>query len=98
FGSAYWSVTPLALAPETALAGCEPGPAGSEAAPERASAGAGRTSRAAAVPVGFADDGEYLGGFMKRLVDATLVMPGAVRLARDVESFRYLTLLFLLRR
>jgi hypothetical protein len=52
----------------------------------------------AAVPVGFEEDSEYLGGFWKRLVDSTLAVPGAVRFARDVESFRYVTLLFLLRR
>jgi hypothetical protein len=50
------------------------------------------------VKVGFEDDAEYLGGFWKRLVDSTLAVPSAVRLLRDVESFRYATLLFLLRR
>jgi hypothetical protein len=50
------------------------------------------------VPVGFEEDSEYLGGFWKRLVDSTLAVPGAVRFAPDVESFRYATLLFLLRR
>lgn len=52
----------------------------------------------AAVPVGFEEDSEYLGGFWKRLVDSTLAVPGEVRFAKDVESFRYATLLFLLRR
>jgi hypothetical protein len=52
----------------------------------------------AAVRVGFEEDGEYLGGFWKRLADATLAVPGAVRLVRDIESFRYVTLLCLLRR
>ena len=51
-----------------------------------------------AVKVGFEEDAEYLGGFWKRLVDSTLAVPGAVRFVRDVESFRYATLLFLLRR
>jgi hypothetical protein len=50
------------------------------------------------VPVGFEEDGEYLGGIWKRLAGATLAVPGAVRLVRDMESFRYVTLLFLLRR
>jgi hypothetical protein len=50
------------------------------------------------VKVGFEEDAEYLGGFWKRLVDSTLAVPGAVRFLRDVESFRYATLLFLLRR
>jgi hypothetical protein len=96
-GAAYWSVTPQGQAPATAPSEGEPGWAGREAAAAQGSAGGGARG-AAAVPVGFADDAEYLGGFMKRLVDATLVVPGVVRLVRDVDSFRYLTLLFLLRR
>jgi hypothetical protein len=48
------------------------------------------------VRVGFEDDAEYLGGRWRRLVEATLVVPAALRLVRDVESFRYLTLRFLL--
>ncbi|MBW8878402.1 MAG: GH3 auxin-responsive promoter family protein [Acidobacteria bacterium] len=51
-----------------------------------------------AVKEGFEEDAEYLGGSWKRLVDSTLAVPGAVRFLRDVESFRYATLLFLLRR
>ena len=50
------------------------------------------------IPVGFEEDGEYLGAVWKRLVDATLAVPGAVRFVRDVDAFRYVTLLFLLRR
>ncbi|HSS76331.1 MAG TPA: GH3 auxin-responsive promoter family protein [Thermoanaerobaculia bacterium] len=50
------------------------------------------------VKVGFEEDAEYLGGFWKRLVDSTLAVPGAVRFLRDADSFRYATLLFLLRR
>lgn len=50
------------------------------------------------VRVGFEEDAEYLGGFWKRVVDSTLAVPGAVRFLRDVDSFRYATLLFLLRR
>ncbi|HSF38292.1 MAG TPA: GH3 auxin-responsive promoter family protein, partial [Thermoanaerobaculia bacterium] len=51
-----------------------------------------------AVRVGFEEDSEYLGGFWRRLVDSTLAVPGAVRRARDVETFRSTTLLYLLRR
>jgi hypothetical protein len=51
-----------------------------------------------AVRVGFEEDSEYLGGFWRRLVDSTLAVPGTVRRARDVETFRYTTLLYLLRR
>jgi hypothetical protein len=53
---------------------------------------------ASAVRVGFEEDAEYLGGFWRRLVDSTLAVPGAVRHVWHVESFRYVTLLFLLRR
>jgi hypothetical protein len=53
---------------------------------------------ATAVRVGFEEDAEYLGGFWRRLVDATLAVPSAVRQVRDPETFRYVTLLFLLRR
>ena len=51
-----------------------------------------------AIPVGFDEDSEYVGAVWKGLVDATLAVPGAVRFIRDMESFRYVTLLFLLRR
>jgi hypothetical protein len=50
------------------------------------------------VKVGFEEDAEYLGGFWRRLVDSTLAVPGAVRFLRDVDAFRYASLLFLLRR
>lgn len=50
------------------------------------------------VPVGFEEDSAYLGGFWSRLVDATLAVPGAVRHIRQMDAFRYATLLFLLRR
>jgi len=50
-----------------------------------------------AVPVGFDEDSEYVGGLAKRLVDATLAVPGAVRFIQDIEAFRYVTLLCLLR-
>jgi hypothetical protein len=55
-------------------------------------------SPATAVRVGFAEDAEYLGGFWRRLIDATLAVPSAVRHVRDPATFRYVTLLFLLRR
>jgi hypothetical protein len=51
---------------------------------------------ATGVRVGFEDDAAYLGGLWRRLVDATLAVPGAVRLVQDPESFRYATLRFLL--
>lgn len=54
-------------------------------------------NRRSAVPIGFDEDSAYLGGLGKRLVDATLAVPAPVRLISHVESFRYVTLLFLLR-
>lgn len=48
------------------------------------------------VPVGFEDDTAYLGGLAQRLAAATLAVPSAVRHVAHVESFRYVTLLFLL--
>lgn len=49
------------------------------------------------IPVGFEDDSEYLGRIGRRLVQAVLAVPGTVRLIEDVDNFRYVTLLFLLR-
>ena len=58
----------------------------------------GRAVGASAVRVGFEEDSEYLGGFWRRLLGPTLAVPADVRHVRDAESFRYVTLLFLLRR
>ena len=49
------------------------------------------------VPVGFDDDSAYLGGMRRRLVEATMAVPSAIRLVEDGDRFRYLTLLCLLR-
>ena len=57
-----------------------------------------RSSTPSVVPVGFDEDGDYLGAAWKRVVDATLAVPGAVRFVRDMDAFRYVTLFFLLRR
>jgi len=57
-----------------------------------------RAPSASVVPVGFEEDAEYLGAPWKRLVDATLAVPSAVRFVQDMDAFRYVTLLFLLRR
>ena len=50
-----------------------------------------------AVPIGFDDDSAYLGGLLRRLAEATFAVPSALRLVREVETWRYLTLLGLLR-
>ncbi|HEY4415603.1 MAG TPA: GH3 auxin-responsive promoter family protein [Verrucomicrobiae bacterium] len=49
------------------------------------------------VPIGFEDDSAYLGGVKKRLVNAVMAVPAELRLVSDMEQFRYLTLLCLLR-
>ncbi len=49
------------------------------------------------VPVGFEDDSDYAGPWLKHAVDATLAVPARVRHLEDVEAFRYATLFFLLR-
>jgi len=58
---------------------------------------AGSEPEPGAVPVGFADDTAYLAGLFRRLVGRTLAVPAAVSRLADVESFRYATLLHLLR-
>jgi GH3 auxin-responsive promoter len=50
-----------------------------------------------AVPVGFADDAEYLGGWATPLVRQALAVPSSVRHVCDVDAFRALTLLAMLR-
>ena len=50
------------------------------------------------VPIGFEDDSVYLGGVRKRLVNAVMAVSPEVRMVSDMEQFRYLTLLCLLRR
>ncbi len=49
------------------------------------------------VSIGFDDDSAYLGGLRQQLVEAALAVPSALRLVKDVERSRYLTLLCLLR-
>jgi hypothetical protein len=56
-----------------------------------------RTARPSVIPVGFDDDSAYVGALFKPLVDATLAVPGPLRHVEDVATFRYLTLLLLLR-
>ncbi len=49
------------------------------------------------IPVGFADDTEYLGRMGRWLARHTQAVPSAITRVGDPESFPYLTLLFLLR-
>ena len=50
------------------------------------------------VPIGFADDASYLGGARKRLLDSVMAVPSQLQKIQDIEAFRYLTILNLLRR
>jgi len=55
------------------------------------------TAGRSAVPVGFDDDSAYVGGTWQRLIAAAFAVPSAVRHAPSIETFRYVTLLCLLR-
>jgi hypothetical protein len=50
------------------------------------------------IPIGFEEDSEYFGRWQRRLVDKLMAVPSLVRRIPDMESFFYVTLLFLLRR
>jgi hypothetical protein len=49
------------------------------------------------IPLGFAEDSEYFGRVQRHLIQAVQAVPPLVRLIDDMETFRYVTLLFLLR-
>ncbi len=48
------------------------------------------------IPIGFEEDSAYLGP-LGALIESALAVPNLVKHIRDVDSFRYVTLLFLLR-
>lgn len=49
------------------------------------------------IPIGFEEDGEYLSRWQHAMLNHILAVPSAVRWISEIESFRYVTLLFLLR-
>ena len=49
------------------------------------------------LPIGFEEDSEYFGRLQAALIRSVLAVPPLVRLIDDMEAFRYVTLLFLLR-
>ena len=51
-----------------------------------------------AVPMGFDDDSQYLGGIRRWIVDAVMAVPSALREIADLAMFRRVALLLLLRR
>lgn len=49
------------------------------------------------IPVGFDDDSNYFGRVQHWLINQVMAVPPLVRLIEDIDSFRYVSLLFLLR-
>jgi hypothetical protein len=60
-----------------------------------AAASSRRTS--GGIPIGFEDDASYVGGWQQRLVRSVMAVPAGIRRVSDMEAFRYLTLLSLVR-
>lgn len=60
-------------------------------------AGLSKQSTSSGIPIGFADDTEYLGLVEQWLARRILAVPSSIARESDIESFRYLTLLYLLR-
>lgn len=57
-----------------------------------------RDARAAGgIPIGFEEDSAYFGLLQGQLIRAGLAVPGLVKLIEEIDAFRYVTLLFLLR-
>ena len=57
----------------------------------------GKRFTSAGIPIGFESDSDYLGLLGKWLVDSVMAVPNHVKNIADVDSFRYITLLYLLR-
>jgi hypothetical protein len=49
------------------------------------------------IPIGFDDDAAYLGGWQQRLVESVMAVPSVLSRCSDLDTFRYLTLLLLVR-
>lgn len=58
----------------------------------------GRKFTPGGIAIGFEEDSAYLGKLGKVLVDPLMAVPGAVKNLREIENFRYATLLYLLAR
>ncbi|HYC10363.1 MAG TPA: GH3 auxin-responsive promoter family protein, partial [Steroidobacteraceae bacterium] len=82
-GPAYWSITPAAAAQEAGTSGGAGGGPGGGAGAE--------------TPLGFESDSAYLGGWLRRLADGTLVACEDLKHAADIVEFRHRTLLRLMR-
>ena len=57
----------------------------------------GRRFTSAGIPIGFESDSVYLGLFGKWLVDSVMAVPNTVKNISNIDTFRYVTLLCLLR-
>ncbi|MFN2202002.1 MAG: GH3 auxin-responsive promoter family protein [Caldilineaceae bacterium] len=57
----------------------------------------GRRHSPGGIPIGFEEDSEYLSSLSGRVVRTLSAVPPEVKLIEDLDSFRYVTLLFLLR-
>ena len=57
----------------------------------------GKRFTPAGIPIGFESDSAYLGLFGQWLVDSVMAVPNAVKNISDMDTFRYVTLLCLLR-
>lgn len=57
----------------------------------------GRRFTSGGIPIGFESDSAYLGLFRGRLADSVMAVPNGVKNISNVDSFRYATLLCLLR-
>jgi hypothetical protein len=55
------------------------------------------TGQDGGLPIGFSQDSSYLGGYKQRLVESLMAVREGLTKIHDVESFRYVTLLELLR-
>jgi hypothetical protein len=49
------------------------------------------------IPIGFEDDTAYVGGWQRWLVQSAMAVPSALRRTQNMETFQYLTLLYLVR-
>lgn len=56
----------------------------------------GKEFTSGGIPIGFSTDAEYLGAFQQAAVNAIMAVPKEVSLLQDVETFRYVSALFLL--
>ena len=56
------------------------------------------TTTRGGIPVGFADDGDYVGGLRRHLVDRVVAVPSSVRRLGDMDAFWLATVTHLVRR